>query len=369
MESLRILWFNWKCWLNPEMGGAELYMYEIAKRLVKMGHSVTLFTRNFKGSKQQEIVDGIEIVRDGCKYTVYEKAHEYYKSRFRGQIDLVIDGINTIPFMSPLYIKEDKIALIYQLTGGIYSKYLISPFANIMEKLESFLIRKVYAEQSVLTLSESVKEELLSIGFSNELVKVAEPGINHDGLEQGKKTREPTVLYLNRISPYKNPDHLIMAFRVIKKHVPNARLQIVGCRGGKYESKLRKLVYELGLNDSIEFYPFVSGYEKIRFLQQAWVHVLPSVKEGWGISALEAAGCGTPTVGYYVCGLKSSVRQNITGLLVRYGDINSLASEILKVLSDEKLRSRLSLGAYEYSKNFTWENTVNKIMDFYKSFA
>ncbi|MGB9672456.1 MAG: glycosyltransferase family 4 protein, partial [Candidatus Norongarragalinales archaeon] len=65
MESLRILVFNWRCWLNPEMGGAEVFTREVARRWVKAGHEVTLFTSAFDGCKREEILDGVRIVRAG----------------------------------------------------------------------------------------------------------------------------------------------------------------------------------------------------------------------------------------------------------------------------------------------------------------
>ena len=85
------------------MGGAEVFTYENAKRWVKAGHEVTLFTSKFKGCKKDEIVDGVRIVRDGGKYSVYWKAKTYYKKRFSKEgYDVVIDEINTRSFLTPV---------------------------------------------------------------------------------------------------------------------------------------------------------------------------------------------------------------------------------------------------------------------------
>ena len=99
MDKLKILIFNWRCWQNPGVGGAEIFTYEVARRWVEGGNEITLFTSKFLDCKKEEILDGIRIVRSGGKYSVYRKAREYYKKQFlRENYDVVIDEINTRPF-------------------------------------------------------------------------------------------------------------------------------------------------------------------------------------------------------------------------------------------------------------------------------
>ena len=85
---------------------------------------------------------------------------------------------------------------------------------------------------------------------------------------------------------------------------------------------------------------------------------MPSTKEGWGISVLEAASCGTPTVAYNVTGLRDSVRNGITGLLVPLNDIKGLASAIIKILTDESYRLQLSRNARKWALKFSWERSA-----------
>ncbi|MEM3026813.1 MAG: glycosyltransferase family 4 protein, partial [Thermoproteota archaeon] len=94
METLKVLWFNWRCWLNPEMGGAEVFTREVAKRFVSAGHEVTLFTSEFPGCRNEEVVDGVRIVRAGGKYSVYWRAKTYYRNLFsKESFDIIIDEI------------------------------------------------------------------------------------------------------------------------------------------------------------------------------------------------------------------------------------------------------------------------------------
>src|SRR5665811_1558618 len=96
-----ILLYNWRDIKNPEAGGAEVFTHENAKRWVEKGHNITWFTSVFPGCKKEEIIDGVNIIRDGGKFTVYLKAREYYQKQFKGKFDVIIDEINTMPFFNP----------------------------------------------------------------------------------------------------------------------------------------------------------------------------------------------------------------------------------------------------------------------------
>jgi len=91
------------------MVGAEVFTYEVAKRWAAFGHEITLFTSKFPGCKNEEIVDGIKIVRAGGRFTVYAQAKKFYAKRFRHEkFDIIIDEINTQPFFCPKVCKERR---------------------------------------------------------------------------------------------------------------------------------------------------------------------------------------------------------------------------------------------------------------------
>ncbi|MBU3966070.1 MAG: hypothetical protein KKG76_01655 [Euryarchaeota archaeon] len=75
---MNILIYNWRDIKNPAAGGAEVVTHEIAKRLVLKGHKISLFTAAFPGCKKNEMIDGVDIIRSGGRYTVYLKAPQYY---------------------------------------------------------------------------------------------------------------------------------------------------------------------------------------------------------------------------------------------------------------------------------------------------
>lgn len=359
---MRILIFNWRDIKNPLAGGAEVFIHENSKKCVQLGHKVTLFCSTFPKCLEKEEIDGVNIIRSGNRYTVYWQAIHHYRRYFWKDYDIVIDAINTIPFFTPLYVKKPKIALIFQLTGKIYFKELPKILAIFPYLLEPILFKILYRKITVLVLSESIRQELVNIGFSYNNITVVPPGIEYSTFKAEEKTNFPSIVYLNRLVKYKNVDDLINAIYILRKEIPNIRLFVSGCRGEKYEAYLRKLVKKLDLEKEVEFYPFLSGESKKKLLQKAWVHVLPSIKEGWGISVIEAAVCGTPTIGYDVSGLQDSVKNGETGFLVPYGKIEDLAMAIKRVLLDTDLRERLSANSIIYAKELSWDKSVQEIM-------
>lgn len=364
MESLKILWINWRDIKNPEAGGAEIYTHEVTKRLVEAGHEVVLLSSTFHGGKKEEEIDGVRVARVGNKYMIYFKAHQYYESN--NNYDIIIEGINTVPFLSPMYAKsKPKIIIVYQINREL--QFSLFPFPiSVFMFFGEHLFWKYYASSRnsiYVTISKSAKEELERL-IDERSVVVAEPGLDYEYFSAGDRQARscfPFILYLNRVVPYKNPKHLIQAFCEVKKIVPEAKLYIGGCRRTKYEQHLKNLTHTIKIHEAVVFYDYLSNPMKREYMQKAWVHVLPSTKEGWGISVMEAASCGTPTIAYDVSGLRDSVKNGETGVLVPFGNIKALTEAIIKIIEDNELRSVMSAKAREWATNFSWSKTTNTI--------
>ncbi len=133
---------------------------------------------------------------------------------------------------------------------------------------------------------------------------------------------------------------------------------IVGA--GDYLEQLKAQAESLGLADSIEFPGFVTSENKVERLRKAHVAVLPSLKEGWGLTNIEANSVGTTVVAANVPGLKDSVRHNETGLLFEYGNIEELTECLSKILTEESTRKRLEQGALKWAEKFNWDSAAEK---------
>jgi glycosyltransferase involved in cell wall biosynthesis len=145
----------------------------------------------------------------------------------------------------------------------------------------------------------------------------------------------------------------------VREKISQAELKIVG--SGDYLNDLKDLAERLNLSGWVQFTGFVSEEEKIKLYREAWVSVYPSLKEGWGLTNIEANACGTPVVASNVPGLRDSVLDGQTGLLFRYGDINDLADKLIRVLSDRGFSKQLSRKGEEWAKNFSWDKTAEKV--------
>lgn len=348
---MKILLFNWRCWKHPEAGGAEKYLYEICKRLAKK-HEITWFVARFKGSKEREFIDGMEIIRRGGKYTVYLHALLTYVGKLRKRgFDVVIDDINGVPFFTPLYIwKPRKIAIVHHLVGWkIFSLELPWYLAIVAWFLER-LIPLFYLNVCFVTVSPSSKKELEKMFIRR--IKVIYNGLDERfkrGLKEVKKHKKPVIIYLGRWKKYKRIDDILEAFRIVKKRVKDAELWLVG-----------KNIKEIKMKD-VKVFQRVSEEEKMRLLKKAWVFVTASIKEGWGITVIEANACGTPAIAYDVPGLRDSIVDGKTGFLVKEdGNAEKLAEAIIRVLTDDKLRDELSRNAIEWAKRFSWDRSAEE---------
>src|SRR5206468_3872936 len=119
----------------------------------------------------------------------------------------------------------------------------------------------------------------------------------------------------------------------------------------------------LRVEHAVEFVGFVSEAEKARRMQEAWVVVQPSPKEGWGLTVVEAGACGTAVVAADSPGLRDSVQPDVTGLLVPFGDTPRLAEALVRVLDDPALRSRLAVSGIEWAQRFTWSDSAERSLD------
>lgn len=359
MDTVRILLMNWRDIKNPEAGGAELFTHEVAKRLVKKGYEVTIFSSMFNGCLKKELIEDVEIIRNGGKYTVYRQAKSFYLKHQR-EYDLVIDEINTRPFLTPKYVKSKPIiALIHQLAKEYWFYETPFPLCHLgyyfLEK--SWLSR--YVDIPTITVSESTKSDLAKLGFTK--VHVITEGLSIKPLKEvPKKAKRHTILFVGRLKKIKFPGHAIEAFKIIKQKMSNVQLWIVG------DGYLRKKL-ERNSCEGIIFFGKVSDDLKFELMKKAHLIIVPSLREGWGLVVTEANACGTPAIAYNVPGIKDSVKNMETGILVPFNDINGLANSAMKLLTNEELRLNMSINALRWSRHFCWDETARQVVGIIKS--
>ena len=364
---MKILVFNWQDIRNPLAGGAEVHLHRIFEVLASQGHEVTLLCSRFPGSTAEEWIDGIRVVRRGGRYLFNFRALWHYWTRVRArEFDVVVDDLNKIPFFTPLFVRRPLVCIIHHLFGNSIFVEAILPFALYVHLAER-VIPQVYRHTPIAAVSPSTVEDLESKGIPRRNLSIIPNCVDHARyrITGEPKSHTPLVGYLGRLKKYKSIDHLLKAFAIVRRHVPDAGLVILG--EGDARPQLEQLAERLEIRSAIEFTGFVDEEEKIRRLQRMHVVANPSAKEGWGLTVIEANACGVPVVASDVPGLRDAVRDDETGLLYDYGDVEELAEKLLLVLRDGHLRSRLSRGALNFAATFRWEHSADAMAELLQS--
>lgn len=355
---MNILVFNWQDRHHPQSGGAETHLHEIFGRLVKRGHAITLVSCSFSGAKREEFVDGIRVIRIGNR-SIYNVAAIVWwlRSGRQGAYDLVIDDINKIPLFTPLFVGKPILGIIHHLFGRSIFKeagLLAGTYVGIAE----LLLPLVYRRTTIAVVSNSTREECIEAGMEPDHLNVIHNGVAFESFPMavGHKAPQPMITYFGRLKRYKSVDHLIRAMKIVIEHFPTAQLSIVG--RGDDEERLRAVCASLGLAGAVTFFGFVDEKQKIELLSMSHIVVNPSQKEGWGITNLEANACGTAVISADSPGLRDSVKNDVSGVLYPYGNVEALATSIIDLLHDAQRLSRLSHDAVDWARQFSWDQSA-----------
>jgi glycosyltransferase involved in cell wall biosynthesis len=360
---VRILVVNWQDRLNPLSGGAEIHLHEVFGRLAQWGQDVTLLTSGFPGGLPLQVVDGITVHRVGSRMTFGLMVPAYFKrSWVAGRFDVIVEDLNKVPVFMPLLSRSPVVLLVHHLFGATAFREAAFPLAAATWLLER-AVPWVYRGLDVIAVSLSTAKDLRDRGLEGPEVSIVPNGVDLERFSPDPavpKAADPTILYLGRLKRYKRVDLILRATAILKASLEGVQLLIAG--KGDQEAELRALSSKLGLGETVSFLGYVSEEEKIRLLRSAWVHALTSPKEGWGISALEAAACGTPTVASDSPGLRDAVQDGQTGYLVPHGDVGALAGALSGVLSSPVERKEMGRKARTFAEGYSWEASARQML-------
>lgn len=303
----------------------------------------------------------MHVHRVGGRHTFSTVAPGYYRRKLQSQgFELIVEDLNKVPLFTPLWTRTPLVLLVHHLFGRTAFDEATLPVAAatwVLEKPLSLVYRNVPVE----AVSESTRQDLIARGFAGREIEVIPNGVDLDFYCPDRTTTrfdEPTVLYLGRLKKYKGVDLIIRAVAMLVAEGTPVRLIIAG--RGDYADDLAALVTRLRIDANVEIHGFVDDEAKRTLFRRSWIHSLTSPKEGWGISNLEAAACGTATVASDSPGLRDSVVDGETGFLVPHGDIEALAGCYRRVLGDPALRDRLGAGALRFAATYSWDAAADR---------
>ncbi|MFQ5551712.1 MAG: glycosyltransferase, partial [Gemmatimonadales bacterium] len=164
--------------------------------------------------------------------------------------------------------------------------------------------------------------------------------------------------YVGRIKRYKGLEIVIRALGAPQLADSGVRLAIAGT--GDDRGRLSRVAQQCGVAGAVDFLGFVSEEKKRDLLRKAWAVVFPSAKEGWGITNIEAAACGTPTISSDAPGLRETARDGETGVLVPHGDVHAFAAAMRRISSDRDLVTSLGGQARHFAETFSWDSAAGQ---------
>lgn len=361
----RILALNWRCTKHPEAGGAELNLFEQARRWQRDGHDVTVVAARHANGQTlpaSEILDGVRVLRMGGRFGVYLRA-AWYLTWHGSEYDEILDVSNGIPFFTPLFTPRSSALLVHHVHDRQWFTEFRQPMSSVGWFLERYVVPLVYRRRPVIAVSPTTRDALIRTGFAPERISVIYNGVTafetataaiesaqvHDGAAIA-----PSICYVGRLKRYKRLGLLIDAYAALSPSVPGLRLDIVG--DGDARASLEAHAAELGVSDGVKFHGFVDEPTKAAILATATVFATPSMHEGWGLSVIEANLHGCPAVAYDVPGLSAAIVDGRTGFLA--SDDAGFRDALARILLDRAVRERLSAGAREWAARFDWEATA-----------
>lgn len=385
-----------------DAGGLNVYVVETAKRLAQQNIGVDIFTRRTSSSVKNESVlfDGVKVkqitagpfegltkqslpsqlcalsagvLREEAlqKEGYYQLIHSHYW--LSGQVGWVASERRNVPLVHSMHtmakVKNSSLAIDD------------SPEPTEREIGEK---QVVDAANQLVANTESEAQDLIHLyGADTNNVSVVNPGVDLDLFSPGDQLIARKELgipqdaivftFVGRVQPLKAPDVLIKAAHQFINDHPNLknRVRVVIC-GGLSGSGLNRpeslvsLVKELDLLENVIFLA-PSSREKLTSVYRASTLVaVPSYSESFGLVAIEAQACGVPVIATNVGGLKTTVADNKSGLLVNGHDPRTWAQVLAQLsLVDAELK-KLQIGARQHALNFSWDKTVSGLINVYE---
>jgi D-inositol-3-phosphate glycosyltransferase len=384
-----------------DAGGMNVYIVEVAKRLAALGTEVEIFTRRTARDLPPvaEISPGVLV-----RHVTAGPYEELDRADLPGQLCGFLSGVlRTEATYDPG--RYDIIHSHYWLSGQVgwlakerWGVPLVHTM-HTMAKVKNLLLAegdkpepsvRVLGEEQVVEVADRIvantaaeAEELIDLyGAPRERVAIVNPGVNLTVFQPASKGAARhrlalpqdayVLLFVGRIQPLKGPDVLLKAAARMLVEQPEMRSRlVVACVGGPSgnglarPSLLADLAGELGISDVVRLAPPAPQGELADWYRAADVTVVPSHNESFGLVALESQACGTPVVAASVGGLRTAVKDGVSGVLVNGHDPDDWARTLLRLAADPARRDMLASNAVGHAKAFGWSATAARLVEVY----
>jgi glycosyltransferase involved in cell wall biosynthesis len=358
-QPLHILLLADRDWTHPQGGGSGANLYAQVAHWISWGHRVTVVAGTYPGAKPFErITADLEIHRAGDRASVFPHAAWKVLRGVGRDADVVLEVINGITFLTPLWpwLRLRRVALIHHVHDDLY----IGEFGPVKGRLlhwilEALPLRFLYRRTPFITISQAAADHMVEKGIPRENISIEYLGVEPGAYRRGERAPRPRLLYLGRLKAYKRIEQVLDVLEA----TPEAELDIVG--HGDHQAALEAEIANRSLTDRVEMHGWVDDERKAELYGRAWVSLTASSSEGWSLTVMEAALCGTPSAALAVGGLSESIVDGVTGILAQTP--RELIRRVREVIDDPTLRDSLGDEAERRARSFTWERTATANLD------
>ena len=348
----------------PDIGGIQNLMEGLSNALLNHG-PVKVFADNFENSADYDQISKLNIQRiSGFKiFKKYRKANLIKEFIYENNIRAAFfDHWKSIENIDISVLRKTKTFCL------IHSKEINHPVGSSLNKR---MLNSLNKANHVIANSKFTKDLVTKLGLDSEKIKIINPGCNYP-LEVNNKSTEfaktiygdafPKLITVSRLDGRKSHQNILMTIKNLLPKFPELKYVSIG--DGDERNNLEKLRKELGLDKKVSLIFKSSEQEKIALLEQSDLFVMPSIVhnksiEGFGISYIEAACYGKPSIGGVFGGEADAIIEGKTGYLCDGNDLNALYETLLKTLQNDNYK-QLGSQALEFSKNFSWEKIIKK---------
>jgi glycosyltransferase involved in cell wall biosynthesis len=345
---VKVAFLAWRDLDNPNAGGSEVVVDRLITGLQARGHEGVLLCAGPVGERPYEVIE------TGGVYSQYLRA-PFVARRLR-DVDLLIDVANGMSFFAPLWWRRTPVMfLVHHVQGEMWHHYYFpEPVAHVGELLETKGQPLAYRRCEVVAVSESTRDELVTLGFDHRRIHLMRNGLDeHAFAPPVDETPEPQFVVLGRLAPHKSVSRLLDLWQQVQP-VTGGRLIIAGDGPERAALEARRV-------PGAEFVGRVDDERKRDLLAESWCLVHAARREGWGLVVMEAAAVGTPALSYDVMGLRDSIVDGVTG--VRVPDDEAFVKEWIRLTEDHTRRRRLGDAARARAETHTWDRTVEAFLD------
>jgi glycosyltransferase involved in cell wall biosynthesis len=355
-RPLHILVLADRDWKHNDTGGNGANLWAQISRWVAAGTRVTVVAGEYpRGKRVEHFGPNLVVHRMGTRATVFPRAMVAVRRGIGRDADVVLEVINGITFLTPLWLRKPRVAMIHHVHRELFVQEFPRVGGLLFRVLERWPLRLLYRRTPFLTISDAARDDLVRVGIPRENITVEYLGVEPEGFEPVERAPDPRLIFVGRLKAYKRVELLLDVLQA----VPGATLDVVG--EGDHRPDIEAEIARRGLGERVRMHGYVDGPRKAELYGRAWVNVTASASEGWSLTVMEAALCATPSAALAVGGLTESIVDGETGVLAR--DVGELSARVRELVQDEALRTRLGQAAEKRARSFTWDRSAAAFLE------